>query len=281
MATFTNVAQLSFNGSSVLSNVVTGTILEAISGAKRASQRTYTRGDKITYVITMNNTSAVPINTISVSDDLGEDTYSGQVLVPMDFEAGSVQLYINNVPVANPAIQAGPPLVISGFTLPVNGTATLVYNTVINNNAPLAEGSSITNTAAITSPTLAAPIVFSDTIDATQLPQLTVEKQLTPLVVDEDGPITYTFVIRNTGNRATIASDAVTLTDTFAPPLTIQSVTYNGTPWVQNTNYTYSNNVFTSLPNQITVPAATYTRAADGSVLIAPGTAVLTVTGTI
>lgn len=59
-----------------------GAILEAIAGTKRASHRTYTRDDKITYVITMNNTSPTPITTITITDNLGQGTYDGQVLVP-------------------------------------------------------------------------------------------------------------------------------------------------------------------------------------------------------
>lgn len=86
-----------------------GTILEAIAGTKRASQRTYTRDEKITYVITMNNTGPTAITTITVSDNLGQGTYDGQVLVPMDYEAGSVQLYVNNVLVPDAVVQAGPP----------------------------------------------------------------------------------------------------------------------------------------------------------------------------
>lgn len=57
----------------------------------------------------MNNTSPTAITTITVSDNLGLGTYDGQVLVSMDYEAGSVQLYVNNVLVPDAVVQAGPP----------------------------------------------------------------------------------------------------------------------------------------------------------------------------
>ena len=61
------------------------------------------------------------------------------------------------------------------------------------------------------------------------------------------------------------------------------TVTYNGTAWTEGTNYEYSETtgIFRTLAGQITVPAATYTRAADNSLIVEPGTAVITVSGNI
>ena len=49
------------------------------------------------------------------------------------------------------------------------------------------------------------------------------------------------------------------------------------------TDYTYdeTTGIFATLPGRITVPAATYTQAEDGTWVTTPGTAVLTVTGTV
>ena len=66
--------------------------------------------------------------------------------------------------------------------------------------------------------------------------------------------------------------------------LDITSVTFNGTAWVSPTNYTYdgATGVFSTVAGQITVPAATYTTdPVSGVVTVTPGTAILTVTGTI
>ena len=99
----------------------------------------------------------------------------------------------------------------------------------------------------------------------------------------ENGQLTYTFVIENTGNTAATEAGNAVLSDTFNPILKGLTATYNGTAWTAGTNYTYdeTTGVFTTLAGQIQVPAATYTQRADGTWAITPGTAVVTVTGTV
>ena len=68
---------------------------------------------------------------------------------------------------------------------------------------------------------------------------------------------------------------------TFTPPLTITSVTLNGTALTAGTDYTYDGATFRTL-TPLLIPAATYTRnATTGEVTITPGTATLVVTGTV
>lgn len=77
---------------------------------------------------------------------------------------------------------------------------------------------------------------------------------------------------------------SLTITDTFDPILTDIVVTFNGTDWVENTNYTYSetSGEFATTQGQITVPAATYTQnPLTGAWGIEPGVSILTVAGTI
>ena len=95
--------------------------------------------------------------------------------------------------------------------------------------------------------------------------------------------MTYTFRIENTGNTPAAATDNVVLTDTFDPVLNPITVTYEGAAWTEGVNYTYNTatGAFATLPGQITVPAATYTQNPDGSYTVTPGSAVLTVTGTV
>ena len=98
-----------------------------------------------------------------------------------------------------------------------------------------------------------------------------------------DDQLTYTFTIQNFGNEAVVATDDAVLTDTFDPILEDIAVTYNGEVWVEGVNYTYdeSTGVFTTLPGQITVSAATFTQNEDGTWTVTPGAATLVVTGTI
>lgn len=105
-----------------------------------------------------------------------------------------------------------------------------------------------------------------------------------PTTITENGRLTYTFVIQNSGNTAAVAADNVIVTDTFNPILKNISVTFNGNAWTEQTNYTYSETTgeFATVAGQVTVPAATYTQdAASGEWIVEPGVSVITITGTV
>ena len=96
--------------------------------------------------------------------------------------------------------------------------------------------------------------------------------------------LTYTFTIQNTGNVPIVATDTVSITDTFNPILTGLTVTYNGVTWTENINYTYSETTgeFATVLGQVTVPAATYVQdSVTGVWVVEPGVSVLTVSGTV
>ena len=114
--------------------------------------------------------------------------------------------------------------------------------------------------------------------------RITTFHTITPTQVVDNDRVTYTFVIQNTGNQAVVATDNATITDTFDPILTALTVTFNGTPWTQGVQYNYdeTTGVFTTVPGQILVPAATYTQdPVTGAYTGNPGIATLVVTGTI
>ena len=121
------------------------------------------------------------------------------------------------------------------------------------------------------------------TVETANSAELSISKALSPTTVTENGQITYTFVISNTGNTEATATGNVVVTDTFAPILRNIAVTYNGTAWTEGTNYTYNaaTGVFTTLAGQITVPAASFTQNTDGTFTVTPGTATLVITGTV
>ena len=100
----------------------------------------------------------------------------------------------------------------------------------------------------------------------------------------ENGTLTYTFLIQNTGNTAADAATAAEIIDTFDPILSNIAVSYNGTPLAAGTDYTYNEatGLFATTAGRITVPAAAYTQdPATGNWIVTPGTGTLTVTGTI
>lgn len=283
MAVFTNVATLSYNGTTTNSNVVTGELRQVVSAAKNATPDQYAANDEITYVISLVNDGPTPFTGLTVTDSLGAYTFGADTVVPLTYLDGSVLYYLNGVLQPAPAVTAGPPLTFTGIAVPAGGSTQLVYRARINPFAPLAVGGSITNEATVSGGGLSADLVASETITAENAAALDITKSLSPAVVTENGQLTYTFLIRNTGNTAAAATDTVTLTDTFDPILDPITVTFNGTPWTEGVEYTYDplTGAFATTPGTITVPAATYTQAADGSYVVVPGTATLVVTGTV
>ena len=283
MALFTNQATLVYNGGSAVSNVAVGELLEVLSADKIAVGGTYSPGELVTYVVTIRNAGTGAFTGLTVTDDLGGFTSGNGTVYPLTYEEGSVLFFVNGVPQAAPAVTAGPPLTVSGVNVPANGNAILVYQARANEfSSPLADGT-ITNTVTVTGGGLTGPVTASETVTVESGPDLTITKTISPAQVADNGRVTYTFLIQNRGNEAVTATDDAAITDTFDPVLTDLAVTYNGTPWTEGVNYTYdpATGLFTTIPGQITVPAAEFTQNPDGSYTATPGTAILTVTGTI
>ena len=177
---------------------------------------------------------------------------------------------------------AGPPLTVTGLTVPAGGHALLVYEAAGTRYAPLDQEAAITNTATVTGGGLAAPLTAQATLAAAQRADLTVSKAICPATVTESGQLTYTFVIENDGPVAAEAADAAVLTDVFDPVLRDLKVSFNGAAWTEGADYTYVGGVFTTVPGKITVPAAAVTQdAVTGAWQVSPGSSTLTVTGTV
>ncbi|MEE1066196.1 MAG: hypothetical protein UH249_08705 [Acutalibacteraceae bacterium] len=284
MATFFNQATLTYNDTTINSNIVTGEILEVITATKTALSDTYRPGETVSYAVNITNSGTLPYTDLTVTDDLGAYTFGDTTLVPLTYNEGSARLFINGVLQPSPTVTAGPPLTVSGLTIPADSNATLIYSATVNEFAPFDADSTITNTVTVTGGGLTTDITTQATVSTAQGPQLSISKALSPTTVVDNGEITYTFVIQNTGNEPAIATDNLAITDTFNPILDITSVLFNGTAWTEGTNYTYdeATGTFATLPGQITVPAATYTQdPTTGAFVINPGTATLTVTGTV
>ena len=284
MAIFSNQATLTYNGSTTNSNIAYGEIVDVLTATKTAIEGTYTPGDPVTYVVTLRNTGAAALTGLTVTDDLGGYTFGTTTVYPLSYEAGSLAMFVNGVPQAAPAVIAGPPMVISGITVPAGGDVVLVYQARANSFADPALGGSITNTVTITGDGLSAPVTANETVTVESAALLTISKSITPAQVVDNDRVTYTFVIQNNGNQAVVGTDNAIISDVFDPRLTALSVTYDGIAWTQGVQYTYDEvtGLFSTNPGFVYVPAAGYTQdPTTGAYTVNPGIATLVITGTI
>ena len=284
MAIFSNQATLTYNGSSTNSNIVYGELLEALTATKTVVEGSYVPGQRLTYVVTLRNTSNTALTGLTVTDNLGAYPFGTGTVYPLTYVADSSQVFVGGVPQAAPTVTAGPPLVISGISVPAGGDTVIVYQTLVNDYASPAADGTIDNTVSVTGGGLVTPVTATETVSADTAPMLTITKSLSPAQVTDNQQLTYTFLIQNTGNTPVVATDNAAITDTFDPILSDLAVAFNGTAWVQGTqyNYTPATGLFATVPGAITVPAATYTQdPVTGQYAVIPGTATLTVTGTV
>lgn len=284
MAVFTNQATLTYNGISTNSNIAFGEILDVLSVTKTAVEESYAQGDTVTYVVSLRNTGGNALTNLTVTDDLGAYTYEGNTVYPLTYINGSALYFVNGVLQPAPAVTAGPPLSITGISVPANGDVVIVYQTLANAFANPEAGGNVVNTVTVSGDGLSAPVTATATVDAQTAANLSISKSITPSQVVDNDRVTYTFVIQNSGNEPVIATDDAIVSDLFNPILSALAVTFEGTAWTEGTQYNYNETTgqFTTIAGNITVPAATYTRdAVTGEYILNPGIATLVVTGTV
>ena len=282
MATFTNQAALAYNNIVTNSNTVEGEIVEVLSAAKTPVPTDYAPDDVITYAVSIVNSGTAAFTNLTVSDDLGAYAFNATSVTPLTYEDGTVKYYLNGVLQSAPAVTAGPPLTFTGINVPASGNALILYSARANSYAPLGTGGTVENTVTITGGGLTEPLTAAGTIEATTDAKLSLTKAVSPASVSGNQPVSFTLTVSNSGGSAVTAADNAVISDTFNPPLTITSVTYNGTAWASPANYTYdpTTGAFATVAGQITVSAATYTQNTSTGVWeTAPGIGTLVITG--
>ena len=284
MATFQNQATLTYGNNVAVSNVVTGELQQAISVTKYSVTDSYTADEVLTYVISLVNGGSTPLTDLTVTDNLGGYIQDGTLLVPLDYVEGSLSYYLNGARQGTPVVSDTDPLTITGIAVPANSNAFLVYQARVNEFASPAAGGAVTNTATVTGAGIPTPITATETVNASTEAFLTIAKSLNPTTVSEGDRLTYTFVIQNFGNTPVVATDDAVVTDNFDPILSDLAVTFNGAVWAEGVQYTYdeTTGAFATIPANITVPAATYSRnPATGAWSVVPGVSTLVVVGTV
>ena len=286
MATFFNQATLSYGGNTVNSNTTEAELLAGLTITKTAVTDSYEAGGSVVYTVTISNVGSASYTALTVTDDLGAYTLpSGTgTAVPLTYVNGSILYYLNGVLQSAPTVVSAGNLEISGINLPADSTATFIYEVRANEFAPIAAGASIFNTVSTNGGAGIGVITDTATVAVSEAPRLTIAKAVCPAVLTDNEPLTYTIIVQNLGNTPILATDGVTVSDTFNPVLTNIAVTLNGTALAENTGYTYdpTTGAFATVDGVITVPAATYTQdPTTGAYTTTPGVSILTVTGTV
>ena len=263
--------------------MVVGQLQEVLSATKTAVNGSYRTGETVTYAVNLINSGTTAVTGLTLTDDLGAySPETGTTYVPLTYVDGTVRYFINGVRQTAPTVTAGNSLVLAGITVPAGGNATILYDALVNGYAnPTATGS-LTNTVTVTGGGI-TPLTATATLPSDVRTGLSITKSISPVPAVENGTLTYTFLIENTGSTAADGTGNLTVTDTFQPVLTGITVTLNGTALAEGTDYTYNETtgVFATVPGRITVPAATFAQGTDGVWVTTPGTATLTVSGTI
>lgn len=272
-----------YNGRTTDSNTVVGELLEVLSVGKNAITNGYFEGDSITDVISLVNSGTAALTDLTVTDDLGGYSFGANKVYPLEYVADLARKYVNGTLRQSPAVTAGPPLAIPQISVPAGGNALVIYETTLTGFAPLDVGASVTNTATVTGGGITNPITSEETVEAKAIANLSISKMLSPVQVTENGMLTYTFVIENSGNTAATELDGAVISDTFSPILNSPTVTFNSTVWNEGTQYTYNAQTgeFVTVAGAITVLAAEYTRSTDGTWTVKPGSSTLIISGTV
>ncbi len=288
MAAFYNQATLSFNGNVLSSNITAGEIIGILSAYKDAIIPTYSPDSDNVYVINMVNSGSEDLTNLTVTSDLGAYT-AGEApspkitVVPLTYTDGSINYYVNGVEQPAPTVTSTSPLTVTGISIPAGGNAAIVYAVKTNQYAPYGDGASITVTSTISGSGISDVTASAVTTPAAE-PVLAISKSLSPTTVEENGTVTYTFIIQNSGAAEAVSGDDIIFSDIFDPVLTGLTARFNGTDWTEGTNYNYDDTtgVFTSIAGEITVPAAEYSQdPATGVWSVQPGVSTLVITGTI
>ena len=285
MATFYNQATISYGGNVLNSNTTEAELLSGLQITKTPITASYGAGSSIVYAITVSNMGSSAYNPLTVTDDLGAYTLAGGgTAVPLTYVTDSILYYLNGAIQPSPTVTAVGNLTIEGINLPANSTATFIYEARANEFAPIAAGSTITNTATTNGGVGIGEISATATVTVNEEPKLTIAKAVCPAVLNDNDQLTYTVIVQNLGNTPIVATDGVVISDVFNPVLSGISVTLDGAALAEGTGYTYDavSGAFSTVSGVVTVPAATYTQdPATGTVTTTPGVAVLTVTGTV
>lgn len=287
MATIENFATVRYTSGGVetvrVSNLAEVELESSALLTKTPLSPVYGEEDTLTYILSIQNTSAGTITNLRVEDNLGTFPFGVTELTPLTYAGNAILLINGQNATADLTVDSSVDgaLIFTVASLPAGATANIVYNARINEFAPLELDATIVNTATLSADAECVAADASATVTAIGGANVSVLKSMSPNPVVCGDTLTYTIRIYNYGNAP---AENVQLTDAFDPAPETITVTRNGVPFPA-TDFTYENGVLT-LPADTadadTVPAATFTRNPQtGEVTVTPGVVEYIITGRI
>ena len=287
MPTIENFATVSYTSGGItetkISNIAEISVESAIGFTKTSLGNTYTDDSILTYILTVTNSSGIGIIGSTITDNLGTYVFGATELTPLEYVSPAVLLINGQDVSAQLVVDSSVPgsLTFTLPTIPAGATANIIYNAQVNDYAPLAVDSTITNTSTFESNSECADTSASATVSVANAANISIIKQMCPNPVLCGDTITYTIKIYNYGNTA---AENVILTDDFNPAPANITVSRDGV-LLLGTDYTYVDGTLTvpsSSASPVTVPPATFTQdPITGLITITPGVVEYTITGTI
>ena len=287
MPTIENFATVSYTSGGItetkISNIAEISVESAIGFTKTSLGNTYTDDSILTYILTVTNSSGIGIIGSTITDNLGTYVFGATELTPLEYVSPAVLLINGQDVSAQLVVDSSVPgsLTFTLPTIPAGATANIIYNAQVNDYAPLAVDSTITNTSTFESNSECADTSASATVSVANAANISIIKQMCPNPVLCGDTITYTIKIYNYGNTA---AENVILTDDFNPAPANITVSRDGV-LLLGTDYTYIDGTLTvpsSSASPVTVPPATFTQdPITGLITITPGVVEYTITGTI
>lgn len=283
--TFTNTATLSYNESTVYSNLVTGEVVSPISMTKSASANEYVPNGQLQYTITIYNSSETAYSGLSLLDNLGSYTFMGFSRFPLSYIDNTAELnYYSSTGIVSGAVNVASSTdgITFTFDMPGNTVAILNYDVSTTIFAPLSAGSSIVNTAVLSGNAPRLPLTDSLTLPVAQRVDLEITKNASenPTIGQ---PFTFTFTVLNYGNIGISATDYVVISDQLNPALTDLVVYANGVLWTEGNQYVYDETLyyFQTQYGAIQLSAATFSQDDFGRWNTTPSSLVIQLTGNV
>ncbi len=282
-----NTASLTFEFGSqtglAFSNTATANLLENLSISAKTLGSNYFLKSTVTYIISVKNNSNAETKNIKISDNLASYfSDKNKFFTPLSYNCPSY-LYINGTFISEPETEiTDHDIMFKISSIPANSNLTLIYSSVVNQYAPLSQSSTLTNVISLTSDSSETPLTCQTILKPSEKADVRIIKNMYPNNIALGEEITYDFFLYNYGNAD---ASNITLTDTFSPAPTINSITVNSQE-INFSDYSYSNGILT-IPAynptlNLKIPAAKFIQNSETGIITAdPGITKVTVKGRI